>query len=563
MEGCCPELPEDCWRLIFARLALCHTRHLDSPSLACKHFLAIANCLVSSLTLRFPFRSPSPFSRFPNLVSVDVSFGFFGGQLDRLLRDLAASGARIRTLDLSGQGPLPLCRMKELGRSVPTLKGLVCSRVKALSDRVLIVIADSFPNLEELDVSYPVEDGTVEYPGEGLGSTGKVSDAGVEFVSRKLGNLLSLDLSGNYCISDRSLLSIALNCASLRRLAALDCEFLSGDGVAFVASRCRDLESLSVNGSRISLSRPGANVFLVPGWELQSLDLSGMDVSNHLLLAISNLGGSLRRLILPRCEGVSLQGVSEVVQRCELLEHLDLEAAAFLTDEAVKLIGFRLTDLKFINLSSCHRLTNESLRTILTNAANLEEIRMERTDLGKGTGFSECKFRRARIRRLRLGWNKHLDDEILSEIIGICGEIKELSVNDCLRISRVRGLEKLEVLEAGRSGLSDEGLEEVGRSCRGMARLGLEGCRGVTEQGVKEVVRMCKALREVNLSRCARIWVGLLCWMVIARPSLRRIAPPGDFHPSEAHKKIMLIRHGCLLCTSEEWGAELRNGCRI
>ncbi|CAN6459774.1 unnamed protein product [Victoria cruziana] len=562
MEECCTELPEDCWRIVFARLALCHPRHLDAPSLACKHLLAITNPLVSSLTLRFPFRSASPFARFPNLVSVVVSGGFYGDQLDRLLREIAASGARLRTLDLSGHGPLPLRSVRELGSSVPTLKTLVCSRVKALSDRVLLVIADSFPNLEELDVSYPVEEPAADPPSEGFGSLSNVSDEGVDFVCRKLSSLLSLDLSGNYCISDRSLLSVASNCASLRRFAALDCDFLSADGVALLASRCRHLASLSVNGSRLSLSRP-ANLFLVPGRELQSLDLSGMDVSEHLLLAISDLVRSLRRLILPRCTGVSLLGVSEVVRRCELLEHLDLEAAAFLTDEAVKSIGFRLTYLKFINLSSCHRLTNDSLLTIITNAVNLEDIRMERTKLGKGTGFSGCKLRRERVRRLRLGWNKHFDDESLSEIGDICREIEELSVNDCSGISRVRGLEKLEVLEAGGSGLSDEGLEEVGRSCRGIARLGLEGCLSVTDGGVKKVVRMCKGLRELNLSRCGCVGAGLLGWMVITRPSLRRVVPPGDFLVPESQKKSMLSRHGCLLCTSEEWRTELHNDHRI
>ncbi|XP_042513822.1 F-box/LRR-repeat protein 2-like [Macadamia integrifolia] len=559
-------LPEECWESVFNRLG--HNRHLEAPSLVCKRFLSICNRLRSSLTVSDPTvllheDISRLIRRFHLLKRID--FVEFHGDADLLLREIGRSGLNLEVLNLSKQRRVPVQGMKELGAKVKTLRVLICSRQCSLQDSDLIAIADSFPSLQELDISYPEQDfgsltkiDSIEYECAVSGSfPGTVSDVGIAMLSSKFQRLCRIDVSGNHFITDRSLLSLSSKCVFLREIAARDCSLISEIGIALAIRHNPHLISLSVNGSKIpsafSSSSFTIESSLICGRALCTLDFSQMSISDDLLSSIIQAGLPLLNLALSRCRGFTFAGLSLLLCKYCSLNYLDIEGAAFLTDQSMLELSQYLHDVKFINLNSCSNLSNSAFFLLVKACPYLEEIRMERTNLGKEDCPSDMN---SQLQNLKLSWNKSLSDKTLQKIAMVCPnlrsldishcwgitgegigyigmnccEIKMLKVNGCSRLRNLgmnSGFSKLEVLYASESGIDDDGLRMIRHSCRWLLRLNLEGCLGVTAEGVKEVVTNCKAIKEISLKKCCNVASDVIPWMVITRPSLRKLIPPG------------------------------------
>ncbi|XP_023548544.1 uncharacterized protein LOC111807180 isoform X2 [Cucurbita pepo subsp. pepo] len=157
MEENFPYLPEECWEMIFSfLLQRRHSHHFESLSLVCKQFLSITNTLRTTLRiseLTIPAMSRI-FSRFRQLKRIDLRN--FKGVPDDLLIRIAGSGLDIESLDITNQARFPVSGMNFLGSTMRNLRVLLCSKLGVLTDDDLVEIAKLFPNLEDLDISYPM-----------------------------------------------------------------------------------------------------------------------------------------------------------------------------------------------------------------------------------------------------------------------------------------------------------------------------------------------------------------------------------------------------------------------
>ncbi|XP_043719840.1 F-box/LRR-repeat protein 2-like [Telopea speciosissima] len=579
-------LPEECWESVFVRLG--HNRYLEAPSLVCKRFHSISNRLRSSLTVSDPTvllhgGISGLIRRFQQLKRID--FVEFHGDADMLLREIGRSGLNLEVLNLSKQRRLPVQGMMELGAKVKTLRILICSRLCFLQDSDLIAIADSFPSLTELDISYPEQDsgsltkiGSTEDDCAVSGSfPGTVSDVGIAMLSSKLQRLCRIDVSGNHFISDRSLLSLSSKCDFLREIAARDCSLISEIGIALAIRHNPHLISLSVNGSKIPSSASSSSSFtiessLICARALCTLDFSQMIISDDLLTSIIQADLPLLKLALSHCRGFTFAGISSLLCKYCSLNYLDIEGAAFLTDQSMLELSQYLHDLNFINLNSCSNLSNSAFFLLAKTCPYLEEIRMERTGIGKEDCPSDFK-KNFQLQNLKLSWNKYLSDETLQRIAMVCPNLRSLDISHCwgitgegighigmncceinmLRVNGCGGLSnlgmnfgfsKLEVLYASESGIDNEGLRMISQSCRRLLCLNLEGCLGVTAKGVREVVANSKGLKEISLKKCCNVASDVIAWMVFSRPSLRKLIPPSEFVSTEKQREFFL-RHGC------------------
>ncbi|KAJ4958045.1 hypothetical protein NE237_025156 [Protea cynaroides] len=585
MAGQWENLPEECWELVFDRLG--HNRHLEAPSLVCKRFLSISNRLRSSLTVSDPTvllhgGISGLLRRFHKLKRIDLVE--FHGDSDRLLREVAFSGLNLEVLNLSKQRRFPVEGVKELGAKVKTLRILICSGLCFLQDGDLVAIADSFSSLEELDISHPQQDfgslAELDYADDCAVSgsfPGTVSDAGIALLSSKLQRLRKINISGNHFVSDRSLLSLSSKCVFLREIVARDCSLISEIGIALAIRHNPHLISLAVHGSKISSAAAAVSSSftiessLICARALCTLDFSQMIISDDLLSSIIQADLPLHRLGLSRCRGFTFAGISSLLCKYSSLNYLDIEGTAFLTDQSMLELSHYLHDVNFINLNSSSNLTNSTFFLLVQTCPHLEEIRMERTSLGKEGSPADLK--NSKIHTLKLSWNKCLTNETLKGIAMVCpnlrsldishcwsitGEgigyigmnccnIKMLEVNGCSGTSNLGtcfGFSKLEVLHAAGSRIDDEGLRIMGQSSRWLQHLVLEGCLGVTAKGLKEVVTNCKGLKEVRLKKCCNVGSDVIAWMVFSRPSLRKLIPPGDIVSTERQREFFL-RHGC------------------
>ncbi|KAK5830923.1 F-box/LRR-repeat protein 3 [Gossypium arboreum] len=569
------ELPEECWESIFSFLE--HHRYFEPLSLVCKRFLSITNHLRRSLTITDPTLESLPhlLLRFPNLTT--IAFRDFHGNLDSVLSLISQSGLPLTSLDVSCHKCFPLLGLKCLASKIRILTELNCSNIGSLKDSDLIEIGNCFPSLEVVDISYP-DHGCGFSPNGSLDSksfSGLVTDYGILGLASSLRRLRKIDLSGNTFITDQALVSLSSNCMFLTEIGIRDCDFITQNGIALAIRKTGNLKSIFMNGIGI----PSIDVCFLGSFSyarsLCELDLSNSFISDELLCLVAEANLPLNKLVLSRCFCFTFDGIYFLLSKYQSLAYLDLEGANFLNDESIIELAKFFGNLTFINLSLCSKLTNSTLFNLMGNCPLLTIINMERTNLGVEAFPAEIVVN-PRVKSLHLGWNNNLNDECMKMASYVCPNLEVLDVTycsgiteegilevlkscvqiRCLEISRCQGvnnleldfeLPKLEVLQAEGLAINDEGLASIGKRCGRLSRLNLEGCLNVTARGVEGVIVNCKALKEMNLRWCNNVSVDIVAWMVLSRPSLRKITLPCGSVPT-ANQRNFFLRHGCLVC---------------
>eukprot|EP00249_Psilotum_nudum_P009970 c22257_g1_i2 orf=271-2145(-) len=570
-------LPDECWEIIFSFLN--HSSNWQAVSVTCRQFLSVSNRIRPSLAIcngccGLLGGLPRILHRFTGLKEIDLSN--FVGNLARPILQIANSCPQLQSLNLHGQKGLPLEALLELGRCCQNLRILNCSRLHLVQDHDVITITVAFPHLRNLDISYP-QIGfrppiSIVLPTDASMCPGMVTDSGMEALATGLVHLHSLNISGHYMLSDFSLQALAMGCKELEEFIMFDCPFVTDTGLEFLGSHCSNLKTLAVNGPRITTL--GIEIFLSWTRTLVSLDLSHMAITDELLSQLGELHLPLKRLMLTRCKGLTSAGVVCLAKGCPQITHLNLEGAHCLSDENMAAIANYLRDLCFICLNYCSMLTDATFFSLLEGCTHLEELYMESTGLGWGTVNVRSMQTCIHLQKLKLAWNKPVGDATLRWVGRLCPSLLYLDLSHCLFVSDVgldaishgcprmkdlclrgckkvheickgEGFEELEHLDLEGSGVTDWGLQTVGRNCRHLMSLGLQGCSQITDLGLKKLMDDCKDLREISLKGCQGVNIEALAWMVFYRPSLRKLVlPPSPV--SEAQRR-RLKRHGCEL----------------
>ncbi|XP_059302895.1 F-box/LRR-repeat protein 3-like [Lycium ferocissimum] len=506
-------LLDECWELIFNRLH--HQSDLESFSLVCKSFLALTNRLrlhlpVIGSTLLIHGTISKLVHRFPNHNSIDLSN--FKGELDPVLVDLASSisyTSNLEQLDISDHKRLPIKGLKELGRKLKGLRVLKCSYLTLLRDTDLYVIAELFPFLEELDISYPGTNhtcGSRYIPADASYLT--MTDSGIEV------------LSGNHLITDRSLLALSMNCLNLEGIEVEDCALITLKGILLMLRTCAALSYISMSGMAILGSSSDFECLATSSRSLQTLEVSHSFITDEFLF---------------------------LVAKASLLY--------FLTDESMNGLSQYLQCLDTIGLSDCVKLTISTFFTLARNCPSLEEVYMENTSIGMKKGCFPNVVKNPRICAVNLADNLSLDDDALTKVasmcptmeildvssctsltgagiasaLEMCNQIRKLQFDDCpltTHIGKGAELPNLEAISAAGSALNDEGLAMIGSRCSRLVKLNLENCKEVTAEGIQAMMKNCRSLRKINLKKCPQVSINFLSSLVVSSASLTRVIPP-------------------------------------
>lgn len=216
-------LPNDCWEYIFTLLNDGdddgNNRFLTVHSLSTvsKQLLSLTgrqklHFTISNQTVPF---LPSLLRRFPNLTSIDLTR--FRGNLDAILYQIAALQLPLKYINISNRPTIPANGLRILGRKIKTLTSLICSHVGSIFKSDLIVIADCFPLLEELDLSFHQFIDIVDF--------------GIDSLSLALPKLRKVNLSGSFYIKEVSVFYLCKNCKFIEEVVMFRCTFVIKDGV--------------------------------------------------------------------------------------------------------------------------------------------------------------------------------------------------------------------------------------------------------------------------------------------------------------------------------------------
>ncbi|KAI3785988.1 hypothetical protein L1987_45114 [Smallanthus sonchifolius] len=528
MEPNYEELPEDIWELILNRLGDDHHSEFESLSLVSKRLLSLTDRLRLRFTVvdqaYFIHGTIYPFLyRFENLKTLDLS-KLKHCNLETALGEIAHSSValNLQVLDISNQNSIPIEILQELGLCNRKLKVLKCANVAKLRDRDLIAIAKFHPDLEELDISYPLHKlatAAISSHGIRIGETlTMITDAGIEGLSTGLKNLVKINISMNPLLTDKSLFYLSSNCLRLQEISFEKCVMITMKGVQFMLHNSPNLISISM---RLITNIHGTDsLFVNPATScrrLSTLCFKDSDISNELLDSIVKARFPLRSVCFSDCGSYSMAGLSSFLHAYHSLKFLDLTKTRFLSDRSVIALSQYLHDLVSVKLNFCHKVTGTALLALINNCSFLEHVEMQHTNLGKEedsiTNIGNHLHTKSSIKSLNLGWNSHLIDDCLLKISSVCPNLKQLDVRSCAGITRSIGeiletcpeVEHLNIQDCGgvknlglkmeslrlkklymaRSGVNDEGLVGIAVRCNELVKIDLEGCRLVTTSAVK------------------------------------------------------------------------------
>ncbi|MED6131391.1 hypothetical protein PIB30_009613 [Stylosanthes scabra] len=506
-----------------------------------------------------PPSSSSKNSRYhQQLTSIKIARPFTGG-INAILSQIASFDLpSLQSLDISDQYSFPSHGLRQFSQKFPTLKSLICSHTRP----DLVLIAECFPNLEEIDVSHI--------------SVSSDADLQVKALASGLKKLRKVDLTGNFILADSSVFTLCQNCVSLEELAVHETVSLSNIGIANAIRQRPQLRSLAVRGDNVTLEFIDALVSLKC---LTCLHLSDSHISDEALCALADGVLQFRELSLRECSGYQYSGISCLLRNCNNLQYLDLQGTQFLNDECVIELSLLLANLKVVNLSENEELTVLSLFAIMRNCPLITEIRMEDTEVGKQKLQEDCLVVNYHLKFLYLAQNSWLDDGCVTMLASICPNLEMMDLSNCGRVSvgvvevlgrcckiQCMDLSHLEcdlshfqfrvnfevptlfVLNLSGLSISNEELSIISKNCFNLKELKLDHCYKITANGVKQVVKNCKQLRMISLYYCKKVSSDIVSWMVLARPSLRNIRAP-RYTRHIADKRDHFLRHGCFV----EW----------
>ncbi|PNX59746.1 putative F-box/LRR protein, partial [Trifolium pratense] len=288
-------LTNDCWELVISKLEIDNVEEsnhcLETLSMVSKQLLSISSTFVNSIKLiSNPSSSPISrlFHRFTNLTSLDLS-AFRGGDINALLSRIPPSSvSRLTSLNLSNHQTFPILGLRSILNKNPNfrLTSLICSNITFLKFTDITFIADSFPFLQHLDLSFP---------GGSEGISMSVVDGdynnAMNLLPQKLKLLGSVNLSGNFYINNSSFLQLCINCEFLQQVLISRCPFITHAGIAEAIHHRPTLNSISVTNFKEGLELENVDSYFIDSLtslkRLTCLDFSFSCITDLMLKAIA------------------------------------------------------------------------------------------------------------------------------------------------------------------------------------------------------------------------------------------------------------------------------------
>lgn len=250
--------------------------------------------------------------------------------------------------------------MVKIGSGLSSLRSLDVSYCRKLTDKGLSAIADGCSDLHVLRLS----------------GCRFVTDKALLALSVNCPYLEELGLQGCSNITDTGLISLANGCRRIKFLDMNKCNNVGNKGVSSVAEACssslRTLKLLDCYkiGDESIMSLAGFS------HNLETLIIGGCGgVSNESIkLLASACRTNLKNLRMDWCMNISDSSVSCLLNNCRNLEALDIGCCEEVTDAAFNDLendGDHLR-MKVLKISNCSRITLTSIR-ILVDKCNLLE----------------------------------------------------------------------------------------------------------------------------------------------------------------------------------------------
>ncbi|EEF46965.1 EIN3-binding F-box protein 1 [Ricinus communis] len=232
------------------------------------------------------------------------------------------------------------------------------------------------------------------------------------------------------------------------------------------------------------------------------------------LRAIARGCPSLRALSLWNLPFVSDEGLFEIANGCHMLEKLDLCGCPAISDKGLLAIAKNCPNLTDLTIESCAKIGNEGLQAVGQYCTNLKSISIKDCSAVGDQGISglvssttyyltKVKLQALNITDVSLAvighYGKAVSDIVLTNLPNV-------SERGFWVMGKGHGLQKLKSFTVTSCrGVTDAGLEAVGKGCPNLRQFCLRKCTFLSDNGLVSFVKAAGSLESLQLEECHRI----------------------------------------------------------
>ncbi|MFT5319120.1 MAG: hypothetical protein ACI8RA_002390 [Chlamydiales bacterium] len=221
---------------------------------------------------------------------------------------------------------------------------------KELSEETLFKLFSLCQNLRHVNMSGSKLGWKASFMKEGprktymqLGWVPSLSNQCLEAIAANNPSLQHLNLGGGENVRDSGIRSITDQCSDLTHLDLRSCQHLSGEALFSLSRVSSKLENLNVD------------------WIKQ--------LTSNSLIALADNAASLQVFSARSCEGLGDAGIQAILSQCPKLTFLDLSYCLSISDACLPFM--QATELKHVNVSGCHQLSDSSLSLLKASVHNV------------------------------------------------------------------------------------------------------------------------------------------------------------------------------------------------
>ncbi|XP_043724244.1 EIN3-binding F-box protein 1-like [Telopea speciosissima] len=241
---------------------------------------------------------------------------------------------------------------------------------------------------------------------------------------------------------------------------------------------------------------------------------SSRGVTDFGLSAIARGCPSLRVLSLWNVSSISDEGLSEIANGCYRLEKLDLCQCPQISDKGMIAIAENCPNLTAVAVESCPNIGNESLQAIGKHCPNLQSISVKDCpsvgDQGVASLLSSTTYVMTKVKLqgvcitdVSLAVLGHYGKAV-TEIV-LAG-LQNVSERGFWVMGNAHGLHKLKLITiTSCRGVTDLGLEAVGKGCPNLKQLCLRKCSLLSDTGLVAFTKTAVSLECLQLEECNRV----------------------------------------------------------
>ncbi|CAA2973046.1 EIN3-binding F-box 1-like [Olea europaea subsp. europaea] len=232
------------------------------------------------------------------------------------------------------------------------------------------------------------------------------------------------------------------------------------------------------------------------------------------LKAIARGCPSLRELSIWHSSSIGDEGLLEIANGCHLLEKLDLCHCSAVTDKCLLAIAKNCPNLASVTIESCSNIGNESLQTLGRSCHNLKSVTVKHCPLvgdqgiaglfsSAGNVVTKVKLQALNISDVSLAVIGHYGSALTDlALIGL----QNVNERGFWAMASGQSLQKLKSLAITTCrGVSDLGLEAIGKGCPNLHQVCLRRCPLVSDKGLISFAKAAGSLENLQLEECHRI----------------------------------------------------------